>query len=94
VRWRGAPVLGYTSTNPATRRALKGDELLLVDANLNYRMNRALFGRRFDVDFQLNVNNAFNEDDIIPPRLFDNGQIRTYRFQAPREIFFATTVRL
>jgi outer membrane receptor protein involved in Fe transport len=56
-------------------------------------LNRPLFGRRLDVEFQLNVNNVFDEDDVVPTRLFDNGHIRTYRLQTPREMFFTTSVR-
>ncbi len=93
VRWRSQPVLGYTSADPKTRRAIMGPESFLVDANLTYRLNRQVFGRRVDVDVQLNVNNLFNEDDIVPTRLFDNGTIRTYRFQQPRDVFVTTTFR-
>jgi iron complex outermembrane recepter protein len=93
LRWRGEPVLGYTSADPKTRKAIMGRETFLVDANLAYRFNRQVFGRRVDVDVQLNVNNLFNEDDLVPTRLFDNGQIRTYRFQQPRDVFVTTTFR-
>jgi hypothetical protein len=93
VRWRDNPVLGYTSADPATRQAMKGPESFLTDANLAYRFTRQIFGRRTEIDVQLNVNNLFDEDDIIPTRLFDNGQIRTYRFQQPRDIFITTTLR-
>jgi hypothetical protein len=93
VRWRSEAVLGYTSADPRTRQALMGPETFLVDANLTYRFNRQVFGRRLDVDVQLNVNNLFDEDDIVPTRVFDNRQIRTYRFQQPRDIFVTTTFR-
>ncbi|MSU50359.1 MAG: hypothetical protein EXS37_14945 [Opitutus sp.] len=93
LRWRSSPVLGYTSAIPATRRALMGPESILTDLNLAYRFGRSFFSRRCDVDVQLNVNNVFNEDRIVPTRVFDNGQIRTYRFQPPRDIFVTTTLR-
>jgi iron complex outermembrane receptor protein len=94
VRWRAAPVVGYTSANPATRRPINGIDSLLVDANLSYRFNTKFLGRRHDLTLQLNVNNLFDETEIVPTRLFDNGQIRTYKFQNPRDIFLTATVRL
>ncbi|MFM9093228.1 MAG: hypothetical protein ACKOUK_16015, partial [Verrucomicrobiota bacterium] len=93
VRWRSKPVLGYTSADPRTRQSLMGPESFLVDANLTYRFNRTIFQRRVDIDVQLNVNNLFDEDDIVPTRVFENGQTRTYRFQQPRDIFVTTTFR-
>jgi outer membrane receptor for ferric coprogen and ferric-rhodotorulic acid len=94
VRWRGAPVLGYTAADPATREAIMGDDTLLADLNLAYRFTpREIFGRRVEISTQLNVNNVFKEDDLVPTRVFDDGQIRTYRFQVPRDIFLTTTFR-
>ena len=93
VRWRGSPVLGYTSADPAKRQALMGPESFLTDLNVAYRFSRTVLRKRCDIDVQLNVNNVFNKDDIVPTRVFDNGQIRTYRFQTPRDIFVTTTLR-
>jgi outer membrane receptor protein involved in Fe transport len=93
VRWRAAPIVGYTAADPATRRPIEGIDSLLADLNITYRFNAKFLGRRHDLTMQLNVNNVFDETEIIPTRLFENGQIRTYKFQNPRDIFLTTTVR-
>ena len=86
--------MGYTSADPATRQPLKGIDTFLVDLNVSYRFNTKFLGRRHDISLQLNVNNLLDEDEIVPTRLFENGQIRTYKFQNPRDIFLTTTLRL
>lgn len=89
VRWRGETLVGYT----AALDPLHVPGQTLVDANLSYRTKAQLFGRKVDLSVQLNVNNLFNEDDIIPTRVFDNGEIRTYRFQDPRDWFVTFTAK-
>ncbi|MBM3855819.1 MAG: hypothetical protein FJ399_22150 [Verrucomicrobia bacterium] len=89
ARWRGDTLVGYTSTLQPLR--VKG--YTLVDVNASYRTKARLFGQKLDVSVQLNVNNILNENDIIPTRLFDDGSLRTYRFQTLRDWYLTTTAR-
>ena len=89
ARWRGDTLVGYSST----LQPLKVKDYTLVDATLSYRTKARLFGPKVELSFQLNVNNLFNEDDIIPTRLFDDRSLRTYRFQSVRDWFLTTTAR-
>lgn len=89
ARWRGETIVGYS----ATLEPLNVAGYTLVDANLSYRTKASLFKRKIDLSVQLNVNNILDKDDIIPTRLFDNGEIRTYRFQDPRDWFITVTAK-
>jgi iron complex outermembrane receptor protein len=93
LRWRGDTPVGYTSSDPALRRAIEVSGFTLVDANIGYERRAQIFGRRTTLSFQLNVSNLLDEDDLVPSRVFDDGSIRTYRFQAPRDWFFTVTAR-
>ncbi|MDP3071031.1 MAG: hypothetical protein Q8N18_12125 [Opitutaceae bacterium] len=88
-RWRGTTLVGYS----AALQPLEVGGYTLIDANLGYRTKAGVFGKKLDLSFQLNVNNLFNEDDLIPTRLFDDGRLRTYRFQSARDWFLTTTAR-
>ena len=89
ARWRGETLVGYSST----LQPLKVKGYTLVDATLGYRTKARLFGPKVELSFQLNVNNLFNENGIIPTRLFDDRSLRTYRFQSVRDWFLTTTAR-
>lgn len=89
ARWRGDTLTGYS----ATLQPLETKGYTLVDANLSYQWKPSLLGHKTDLSVQLNVNNLFKEDGIIPTRLFDNGEIRTYRFQDPRDWFLTVTAK-
>jgi len=65
----------------------------LVDANVSYRGKARLFGHNAELNFQLNINNLLNQDAIIPTRLYDDGGLRTYRFQSVRDWFLTSTAR-
>jgi outer membrane receptor protein involved in Fe transport len=89
ARWNGDAIVGYGPRN----EALKAKRFTTVDATAGYRLRHELFGRRLDVEFQLNVNNLLDEDSIIVTRLFSNNDIRTYELQTPRQILLTTTLR-
>jgi outer membrane receptor protein involved in Fe transport len=89
ARWNGDAVVGYGPRN----EPLKAKRYTIVDATAGYRTRVRAFGRRLDLEFQLNVNNLFNEDRIVVTRLFSNHDIRTYEFQLPRQIYLTTTAR-
>lgn len=93
ARWRGTPVLGYSSSDPATRQAFFGADRFLADFNLGYRGRNLIFNRRFEWSVQLNINNVFNKDSIIITRVYSNGQPRTYQLPDPRQWFATTTLR-
>lgn len=89
VRWNGDAVAGYYAANAP----LEAKRSTIVDGTLGYRRRVAAFGRRRDLEFQLNVNNVFDEDDLVVTRLYSNGDIRTYELQLPRQIHLTTTLR-
>jgi outer membrane receptor protein involved in Fe transport len=89
ARWNGAAVVGYGPRN----EALEAKRYTIVDATAGYRTRARLFGRRLELEFQLNVNNLLNEDDLVVTRLFSNGDIRTYEFQNPRQAYLTTSAR-
>lgn len=93
VRWRGKPVIGYTSSDPATRQLIWGDETTLVDANIGYRRNLGVLGRKVEWSLQLNINNLLNEEDIVITGAFTDGAPRQYVLQAPREFMVTSTFK-
>ncbi|MDP3068638.1 MAG: hypothetical protein Q8N18_00030 [Opitutaceae bacterium] len=93
ARWRGERVIGYTSTDPAVRREIRGDPTVTVDFNASYRRKVGLLGRKCDLTIQLNVNNTLNDDDLIITRTFADGTPRTFSSPAPIQWFVTTTVR-
>lgn len=93
VRWRGERIIAYTSSDPATRREIRGADAVTVDANLAYRRKVGVFDRKLDLVVQLNVNNLLNNDDLIITRAFDDGTPRSFSFPVPREWFVTTTFK-
>ncbi len=84
-RWKQGTLLGYTSTDPATRQAIRSGSNVLVDANVGYRRKLTLFNRGISWSLQLNANNLLDNDKILPQTTDPTGAILNYRFQAPRE---------
>lgn len=93
ARWRGERVLGYTTSEPATREEIRGAATLTVDANITYRRKAGLFGRKLDLTFQLNVNNVLDDDDLIITRTFADGRPRSFSFPVPRQWYLTTTFK-
>ena len=91
VRWRSEPIVGYTSSDPATRQVIEGDTNLVVDANVSYRRKSEIFGRKLDWSLQLNVNNLLDNDEVLLTNVNTDGLPRVYRFQSPREWFVTST---
>lgn len=93
ARWRGERVVAYTTSDPATRQEIRGDDTITFDANLTYRRKLGLFSRQYDLTVQLNVNNLLDDDDLLINRVYANGAPRTFSFPDPRRWFVTTTVR-
>jgi outer membrane receptor for ferric coprogen and ferric-rhodotorulic acid len=91
ARWRNGMLLGYTSTDPATRQPIRSGSTTLVDANVGYRSRVKLFNRNIGWSLQLNANNLLNNERIIPQTAAPDGSILNYRFQTPREWFVTST---
>lgn len=89
LRFRGKAVTSYMATadaqNNITATAVYRDPQTYADLNLGYRGRGSLFNKRVDWSLQLNVNNVFDRDDIIPLITTDTGSIVTYRLPTPRE---------
>jgi outer membrane receptor protein involved in Fe transport len=91
VRWRNGTLLGYTSTNPSERQPIHSGSNTVADANLGYRRRVEWLGRKTAISVQLNVNNLFDNQHILPQTANSAGQILNYRFQTPREWFVTTS---
>ena len=91
ARWRNGTVLGYTSTDPATRQPIRSGSTTLIDANIGYRNRAKLFNRMINWSLQVNANNLLNNQRLIPQTAAPNGSILNYRFQTPREVFVTST---
>ncbi len=92
-RWRGKPVVGYTSTDPATRQILMGEETILVDANIKYERKLQWFGRKMNWSLQLNAKNLLDADQVVTTSVFADGFPKQYTLQAPREFILTSTFR-
>lgn len=79
---------GRSAISPITVKA--GTESI-YDFNAAYRMK--LRNGRWTLLCQLNVNNVFNNDDLITTRLTKlDGVVMRYRFQKPREYILTTSL--
>lgn len=93
IRWRGKPVIGYTSSNPATRQLIHGEETIDVDGNIGYKRKLRWSNRTIDWQLQLNVSNLFDNDDLFITAAFTDGTPRQYTLRAPREFILTSTWR-
>lgn len=93
VRWRGKSVVGYTSSDPATRELIYGDAYTLLDLNVGYKRKLSLIGKAVEWSVQLNVNNVLDKDDLITTETFADGRMRQYVFQTPRRWILSSTIR-
>ncbi len=86
INYRGKAVIGYDSSQG--NRPLYGADSMHVNAMVRY--GRKLTAKRIDWRLQLNVDNVFNEDDLL---VTDADQTRAYRFvyQNPRRWSVSST---
>lgn len=94
-RHRAAPVIGFgattveTSTGTVTIEDLTnphyGDEVNAFDFWVGYK--GTLFG--YDYKAQLNIKNAFSDDDLYPTRATSDGTPRHFAISEPRTIIFS-----
>lgn len=92
VRTRLGTFLGYTTTNPATRRELTAGSSTLVDASFGYSTRLEWRGKKHGVRVQVNVNNLFDDQRLIPQTANPAGQVVNYRFQTPRQWILRATL--
>ena len=88
-RYFGRPVIGYYASGTATtgvkRLLFEGPEQVFLDLSAGYRRRLSeILGRKVQWSLQLNVNNALNNDDLVPIRRASDGELVFYRFNAPR----------
>jgi outer membrane receptor protein involved in Fe transport len=91
ARWRGKQVVGYTSADPEVRELIKGDSYIFYDLNVSYKRKLDWFGRNLDWKLQLNIKNLDDEDEILVSETFDDGSLRLYTFQTPRQVILSST---
>jgi iron complex outermembrane recepter protein len=92
ARFRDGTMLGYTTSDPATREAIRSGSNIVWDANIGYRRRVAWFGRNMSASIQLNVNNLFDNQHLLPQTANPAGEMLNYRFQIPREWIVSTTL--
>ena len=92
ARTRVGTFLGYTSTDPATRREIIAGSTTLADANIGYTTRVAWRGDKHTVKFQVNVNNLFDNQQLIAQTANSAGQLLNYRFQTPRQWILRATM--
>lgn len=90
VRTRIGTFLGYYG-DPAERRRITADSHTLVDANIGYSTQVGWLGEQRNVRVQLNVNNLFDKDDLIPLFANPDGEMVRYRFETPRQWILRVT---
>lgn len=89
ARWTGKAPTSYDSAG----NTIDAPAYTIYDLNLGYKTRLPIAGQRLSLSFQLNVNNLLDRQDIIPTRLYEDGTIRTYRLQDPRQIFGTVTIK-
>lgn len=94
LRYEGKAVIAFSSTvDPTTRQIVKTGAYrgaqTFADLNFGYRTKATLFGRKTNWTFQLNVNNALDNDDLVPLVIAPGGRYVSYRFPTPREFIFS-----
>ncbi|MBK1879317.1 TonB-dependent receptor [Pelagicoccus mobilis] len=62
-----------------------------MNGDLWLKYSRPLFGDKVDWRIQLNVRNAFGDDDVIPVVTNPDGQLAVFRNSLPRETFLTNT---
>jgi hypothetical protein len=91
ARSRIGTFLGYTTTDPATRREITDGTRTIYDANIGYSTRFSWRGKKHGVKIQLNINNLLDNDDLIPQTANPQGGVVNYRFQTPRQWMLRTT---
>jgi iron complex outermembrane recepter protein len=91
-RTRVGTFLGYTTTDPTTRRELTAGSNTIFDANLGYATRMPWRGADHRVKFQLNVNNVFDNQRLIALKSNALNQVLNYRFQTPRQFIVRATM--
>ncbi len=98
VRWQSKAATGYPLVLDAAGIPLPdlanpfwGPDQLNGDVWVGYE--RKLFGDKLNWRIQLNVRNAFGDDDVIPVVTNPDGQLAVFRNSLPTEFFLTNTFR-
>jgi outer membrane receptor protein involved in Fe transport len=97
MRYNGKAVTSYTAEmDPLTGEFIKNayyrKPQTYFDANLGYAGRFKLGKKQYAWSIQLNINNVFDKDDIIPLITSGDGGIVTYSFPRPREFIVKTKI--
>lgn len=86
LRYQGPAVAAYIldTSGMAAPSVLYTPSKTFVDLNLTYRRKLNFFGNHVSWSLQLNVNNLFNNADLIPLKYSSAGELLNYRFNDPR----------
>ncbi len=91
ARYQSAMLVGY---KPSTGEQFYGNDSFLMDAMVRYSTRFQLMGKGTRVDFQLNIRNLLDNQDLQIKRTTDNpADVLRWNFQTPREFVFSTTVK-
>jgi outer membrane receptor protein involved in Fe transport len=98
VRWQDNNAIGYPNMFnadgeiiPDLAKPFMGPDQLNGDIFASYQ--RPIFDDKIDWKIQLNVRNAFGDDDYIPIAVNPDGRIAAVRNSQPMEIFVTNTFR-
>ncbi len=84
ARYRGRTLIQYSTTKPATRQPIYGNDSTLFDAKVGYGF-RTRF-QNMNVRVQLNVRNVFNDTDVVLTRALRDSTPISYVYQDPRDL--------
>ncbi|MDQ5981234.1 MAG: hypothetical protein QG602_4212 [Verrucomicrobiota bacterium] len=105
--WRGKSVLGYKNKTIANQYPFPGIDAQIVVPDLAQPVygratttidlfagyGRRLFKDRIDWSIQLNIRNAFDDDDPIVQRVLSDGTTRFYTVPEPRALILTNTFK-
>ncbi|MES2694944.1 MAG: hypothetical protein V4773_15845, partial [Verrucomicrobiota bacterium] len=92
ARYQSGVLVGY---KPSTGEQFWGNDSLLFDGMLRYVTRLSIMGKRSRVDFQLNVRNLLDDQEIQVRRTTDiPTETLRWNYQTPREIVLSATLKL
>ena len=89
ARHQSGQVINFITT-PSGRTTVYGKSTTLFDLDVRYQNRFSLRNHTVRWSVQMNVNNLFDEDSLLPVRVSSAGQVLNYRLQMPREFIFTT----
>ncbi|MBK1875221.1 TonB-dependent receptor plug domain-containing protein [Pelagicoccus mobilis] len=74
-------------------KPIYGDDLVDIDAWMNYRKKFSFAGRDMDWRIQMNIYNLLDDDDPLARSSYYDGSVRQYTLRSPRRIAVTNTFK-